>query len=573
MNEPGIFVLNTVTRGYKVVKTDIEISQEARLEPIEAIAERAGILPEELEPYGRHKAKISLNIFDRLKNSPEGRLILVTSINPTPAGEGKTTVTVGLGQALARLGAKTVIALREPSLGPCFGVKGGATGGGYSQVLPMEDINLHFTGDIHAVGAAHNLAADLLDNSVYFDNPLNVDPHRMVWPRVMDLNDRFLRHVIIGLGGRAHGIPRETGFDITTASEVMACLCLCRDLMDLKSRLKKIIVAYARDGRPVTAEDIKAVGSMTVLLKDAVKPNLVQTLEHVPALIHGGPFANIAHGCSSLIATRLGLKLSDYLVTEAGFGADLGAEKFFDIKCRELGRGPDAVVIVASIRALKMHGGRPRALCHQEDLGALDKGFANLAKHIENVKLFGIPSVVALNRFPDDTEAEIKLVEKRCREMGARFALATVWADGGAGGIDLAHEVISACEEGSEFSFLYDLSDSVTDKIERIATRIYGAQGVKYEAPAKRALAEIEALGYSGLPICVAKTQYSLSDNPALLGRPEGFEVTVRDVRLSAGAGFIVPLMGNILTMPGLSRTPAAFNIDIDEDGRIYGLF
>jgi len=555
------------------MKTDVEIAQEARLEPIEAIADRAGIMPDEIEPYGRYKAKVSVEIFERLKDKPEGKLILVTAITPTPAGEGKTTVTIGLGQALNRLGAKAVIALREPSLGPCFGVKGGATGGGYSQVVPMEDINLHFTGDIHAVGAAHNLAADLLDNSVYFDNPLNIDPHRMVWPRVVDLNDRFLRHVIVGLGGKAHGLPRETGFDITVASEVMACLCLCDDLMELKARLKRIIVAFTREGRPVTAEDIKAVGSMTVLLKDAVKPNLVQTLEHTPALIHGGPFANIAHGCSSVIATRLGLKLGDYLVTEAGFGADLGAEKFFDIKCRRLGRSPDAVVIVASLRALKMHGGRPRSLCHQEDLAALDKGFANLAKHIENVKLFGIPSVVALNRFPTDTDAEIKLLEERCREMGARFALATVWADGGQGGVDLAREVMAACQETSRFSFLYDLNEPIKTKIERIATKIYGAQGVKYEPAAERTLVEIETLGYSDLPVCVAKTQYSLSDNPSLLGRPQGFEVTVREVRLSAGAGFVVPLMGNILTMPGLSRAPAAFNIDIDADGRIYGLF
>lgn len=555
------------------MKTDVEIAQDASLEPIQLIAERAGIHADELEPYGRFKAKVSLSILERLRGEPEGKLVLVTAITPTPAGEGKTTVTIGLGQALNRLGEKAIIALREPSMGPCFGVKGGATGGGYSQVVPMEDINLHFTGDIHAIGVAHNLAADLLDNSLYFDNPLNIDPHRIVWPRVMDLNDRYLRNVIVGLGGKAHGLPLETGFDITVASEVMACLCLSEDLMGLKERLQKIIVAYSRDGQPVTLQDIQAAGSMAVLLKEAVKPNLVQTLENTPAFVHGGPFANIAHGCSSITATRLGLKLGDYLITEAGFGADLGAEKFLDLKCRMLGRGPDAVVIVASLRALKMHGGRPRSACGEPDLEALARGMANLAKHIENIGEYGVPGVVALNRFPSDTDAEIELVRERCHEMGARFALATVWADGGAGGEELAREVMKACETPSDFKHLYDIDQPVKRKIETIATRIYGADGVNYAPPAERALEDIERLGYSHLPICVAKTQYSLSDDPSLLGRPHGFKVTVRDIRLSAGAGFIVPLMGNILTMPGLPRRPAAFDIDIDRNGRIYGLF
>jgi formate--tetrahydrofolate ligase len=555
------------------MKTDVEIAQEARLEPIEAIAEQVGIRAEELEPYGRYKAKITLDIFERLQNQPDGKLVLVTAITPTPAGEGKTTVTTGLGQAMNRLGQKAIIALREPSMGPCFGIKGGATGGGYAQVVPMEDINLHFTGDLHAVGAAHNLAADLLDNSVFFDNPLNIDPRRTVWPRVVDLNDRFLRNIVIGLGGKAHGLPRETGFDITVASEIMACLCLARDLTDLKERMQSIIAAYTYEDTPVTLGDIQATGAMAVLLKDTIKPNLVQTLENTPALIHGGPFANIAHGCSSIVATRLGLKLADYLITEAGFGADLGAEKFMNLKCRLLGRGPDAVVIVASARALKMHGGRPRANCGEEDLPALNRGLTNLEKHIENIRSFEVPVVVALNRFPTDTEAEVELIGSRCRELGARFAVATVWADGGAGGEELAGQVIAACQEPADFQLLYDLDQPVKDKIHAIATHIYGADGVVYSGPAQKALENIEALGYANLPICVAKTQYSLSDDPKLLGRPHGFTVTVRDLRLSAGAGFIVPLMGSILTMPGLPRRPAAFDIDIDEKGRIYGLF
>lgn len=555
------------------MKTDIEIAQEAHLERIEVIADRAGLREEEYEPYGRYAAKISFNVFERLKDKPDGKLIMVTAITPTPAGEGKTTTTIGLGQALNRLGKRAIVALREPSMGPCFGIKGGATGGGYAQVVPMENINLHFTGDIHAVGAAHNLLADLVDNSLYFDNPLNIDPTRIMWPRVMDLNDRFLRNIVIGLGGSAHGIPHEARFDITVASEVMACLCLARDLMDLKERVSRIVVAYTRDGKPVTALDVKAVGSMAVLLKDAIKPNLVQTLENTPALIHGGPFANIAHGCSSVVATELGLKLGEYLITESGFGADLGAEKFFNLKCRILGRGPDAVVIVASVRALKMHGGRAKTELSQEDVAALERGLANLEKHVENVRQFGVPVVVALNRFPSDTDREIEAVREFAARAGVRFALSTVWEEGGAGGIELAEQVIKAADEPSNFSFLYDLQESVCDKIERIATVIYGADGVDYTPAAVKAIEQVEAMGYGDLPICVAKTQYSLSDNAALLGRPRGFRVTVREVRLSAGAGFIVPLMGNVITMPGLSRTPAAFQIDIDENGRIYGLF
>lgn len=555
------------------MKSDVEIAQEAKLQRIEVIAEKAGIWEEEIEPYGRYKAKISLSVMERLKDKNRGKLILVTAITPTPAGEGKTTNTIGLGQALNLMGRKALVAIREPSLGPCFGVKGGATGGGYAQVVPMEDINLHFTGDIHAVGAAHNLLADLVDNSLYFDNPLNISPTRIVWPRVVDLNDRFLRRVVIGLGGTAHGIPLETGFDITVASEVMACLCLARDLMDLKERLSRIIVAYSYQGRPITAADVKAVGSMTVLLKDAVKPNLVQTLENTPALIHGGPFANIAHGCSSLIATEMGLKLADYLVTEAGFGADLGAEKFMNIKCRYLGQGPDVVVIVASIRALKMHGGLAKNLLAQEDLEALKLGLANLQKHVENMARFGVPTVVALNRFPTDTAAEIDMVKEACARLGVRFALSKVWDQGGEGGVELAEQVIEAAEEKREFRFLYPLEMGLKQKIEIISQEIYGADGVDFSASAEKTLAELEESGFGHFPICVAKTQYSLSDDAAKLGRPQGFRVQVREVRVSAGAGFVVPLMGNILTMPGLPRIPAAFQIDIDERGRIKGLF
>jgi formate--tetrahydrofolate ligase len=555
------------------VKSDVEIAQEARLERIEAIAEKAGLLEDEIELYGRSKAKVSLKAMERLQGRPPGKLVLVTAINPTSAGEGKTTVTIGLGQALNRMGKKAIIALREPSLGPCFGVKGGATGGGFSQVVPMEDINLHFTGDIHAVSTAHNLLADLVTNSYYFDNPRGISPTRITWPRVVDLNDRFLRKIVIGMGGKAHGIPLETGFDISVASEVMACLCLSRDLMDLKNRLSRIIVAYTDSGEPITAQDMQAVGSMAVLLKEAIKPNLVQTLENTPAFIHGGPFANIAHGCSSLAATEMGLKLGDYLVTEAGFGADLGAEKFLDLKCRLLGRGPDAVVIVASIRALKLHGGANKSHLTIPNERAVADGLANLQKHIENLRKYGLSAVVALNRFPTDTEEEIEEVRRLCQEMGTRFAVSNVWEAGGEGGIELATRVIEAAENPSDFHFLYELNRPIEEKIETIAREIYGAGRVDYLGPALKSLESLEQLGFGDLPICVAKTQYSLTDDPAVLGRPEGFTVTVRDVRVSAGAQFIVALMGNIVTMPGLSRNPAAHHIDIDASGRITGLF
>ena len=555
------------------MKTDVQIAQEASLLPIQEIAAQAGIKADELEPYGHYKAKISLKLLDRLQDEKDGKLVLVTAITPTPAGEGKTTVTIGLGQALNRAGQNALIALREPSLGPCFGLKGGATGGGYSQVVPMEDINLHFTGDIHAVTTAHNLLADLLDNSYYFNNPLKIDPNRIEWPRVMDLNDRFLRNIVVGMGGKAHGIPLQSRFDISVASEVMASLCLAHDLTDLRKRFERIIVAYNEAGDPVTAAEVQAVGAMTVLMKDAIKPNLVQTLENTPALIHGGPFANIAHGCSSVIATRMGLKLADYLVTEAGFGADLGAEKFMDLKCRTMGRGPDAVVLVASIRALKMHGGMPKNQLGQEDTTALERGLANLQKHVENMRLYNVPLVVAINQFPTDTAAEIDLLLKRCAEFGAEVALSTIWADGGAGGMELAAKVMEACNKTSNFAPLYKTDVTLKEKINTIATKIYGADGVSYTKIAEDALERFNRMGYGDLPVCVAKTQYSLSDDPALLGRPQGFTVTVRDVRLSAGAGFIVPLMGNILTMPGLPKKPAAYEIDIDPNGIISGLF
>lgn len=555
------------------MKTDVQIAQEASLLPIQEIAAKAGIKADELEPYGHYKAKISLNLLERLQDEKDGKLVLVTAITPTPAGEGKTTVTIGLGQALNRAGQNALIALREPSLGPCFGLKGGATGGGYSQVVPMEDINLHFTGDIHAVTTAHNLLADLLDNSYYFGNPLKIDPNRIEWPRVMDLNDRFLRNIIVGMGGKAHGIPLQSRFDISVASEVMASLCLAHDLTDLRKRFERIIVAYNESGDPVTAAEVQAVGAMTVLMKDAIKPNLVQTLENTPALIHGGPFANIAHGCSSVIATRMGLKLADYLVTEAGFGADLGAEKFLDLKCRTMGRGPDAVVLVASIRALKMHGGLPKNQLGQEDTAALERGLANLQKHVENIRLYNVPLVVAINQFPTDTAAEIDLLLKRCAEFGAEVALSTIWADGGAGGMELAAKVMEACNKTSNFAPLYKTDLPLKEKINTIATKIYGADGVSYTKIAEDTLERFNRMGYGDLPVCVAKTQYSLSDDPALLGRPRGFTATVRDVRLSAGAGFIVPLMGNILTMPGLPKKPAAYEIDIDPSGIISGLF
>ncbi|MDK2957975.1 MAG: formate--tetrahydrofolate ligase [Synergistaceae bacterium] len=555
------------------IPSDIEIAQSAQLRPIVGIAEKLGIGEDDLELYGKYKAKISPSVWERVKNNPDGKLILVTAITPTPAGEGKTTTTVGLSQALAKLGQKVSFAIREPSLGPSFGVKGGAAGGGYSQVVPMEDINLHFTGDLHAITTAHNLIAAMIDNSLQQGNEFNLDPRRIVWRRVMDLNDRALRNVILGLGGKANGVPRESGFDITVASEIMAILCLSTDLMDLKERIRKIVIGYTYDGKAVTAGDIGAAGSAAVLLKDAVKPNLVQTLEGVPAFIHGGPFANIAHGCNSIQATRLGLKLSDYFVTEAGFGADLGAEKFFDIKCRLGGLTPSAVVIVTTVRALKMHGGRKKTELAQEDLAALEKGMTNLEKHIENIASFGLPAVVAINRFPTDSEAELALVEEKCARLGASVALSEVWEKGGEGGLDLGRKVMEACEKRSSFRFLYEPSLSPKEKIGKIAREIYGASGVTYTEQAEKDLVQIHELGKDDLLVCMAKTQYSLSDNPALLGRPEGFTVTVREVRLSAGAGFLVAITGSVMTMPGLPKKPAALSIDIDEKGRVTGLF
>ncbi|MBL3538654.1 MAG: formate--tetrahydrofolate ligase [Aminivibrio sp.] len=555
------------------VPSDIEIAQGAKLRSIAEIAEKLGIGEAELEQYGRYKAKVSPEVWERVKGNPDGKLILVTAITPTPAGEGKTTTTVGLAQALAKRGKKTSLAIREPSLGPSFGIKGGAAGGGYSQVIPMEDINLHFTGDLHAITTAHNLISAMVDNHIQQGNELNLDPRRVVWRRVMDLNERALRSVIVGLGGRANGVPRESGFDITVASEIMAILCLSTDLMDLKTRIAKIVVGYTYDGKAVTVGEIGASGSAAVLLKDAVKPNLVQTLEGVPAFIHGGPFANIAHGCNSIQATRLGLKLSDYFVTEAGFGADLGAEKFLDIKCRLGGLKPSAVVIVATVRALKMHGGKKKSELGEKDLVALEKGMSNLEKHIENIASFGLPAVVAINRFPADSEEELALIEKKCNALGASVALSEVWEKGGEGGLELADKVMEACGKKSEFVYQYEVGMSPKEKIERIAKNIYGASGVTYTDQAEKDLAQIHELGKDELLICMAKTQYSLSDNPALLGRPSGFSVTVREVRLSAGAGFLVPVTGSIMTMPGLPKKPAALSIDIDEKGRITGLF
>ena len=555
------------------VPSDIEIAQGAELRPVTEIAEKLGIGEDELELYGRYKAKVKPSAWERVKGNPDGKLILVTAITPTPAGEGKTTTTVGLAQALAKRGKRSSMAIREPSLGPSFGVKGGAAGGGYSQVIPMEDINLHFTGDLHAITTAHNLISAMVDNHIQQGNELNLDPRRIVWRRVMDLNDRALRSVIIGLGGKANGVPRESGFDITVASEVMAILCLSTDLMDLKARIARAVIGYTYEGKAVTAGEIGAAGAAAVILKDAIKPNLVQTLEGVPAFIHGGPFANIAHGCNSIQATRLGLKLSDYFVTEAGFGADLGAEKFIDIKCRMAGLKPSAVVIVATVRALKMHGGRKKNELGQEDLAALEKGMTNLEKHIENVAMFGLPAVVAINRFPADTEAELALIEKKCNALGAPVALSEVWEKGGEGGLDLADRVIEACEKTSKFAFLYEKDLSPKEKMDLIARRVYGADGVVFTDQAEKDLALVHELGKDDLLICMAKTQYSLSDDPALLGRPSGFKITVREVRLSAGAGFLVAVTGSIMTMPGLPKKPAALSIDIDADGRITGLF
>lgn len=555
------------------MKTDVEIAQEAKMQPITQVAKALSIAEEDLELYGKYKAKISLDAWNKVKDNEDGKLILVTAINPTPVGEGKTTTSVGLADAFHKMGKNIAVALREPSLGPCFGLKGGAAGGGYAQVVPMEDINLHFTGDFHAITTAHNLLAAVIDNHIQQGNALDIDVRRVAWKRVLDLNDRALRHVVIGMGGKAHGVPRETGFDITVASEMMAILCLATDLEDMKKRLGQIVVAYTRDGRAVRADELNVTGALTLLFKDAIKPNLVQTLEGTPALIHGGPFANIAHGCNSVMATKFALKFADIVVTEAGFGADLGAEKFLDIKCRFAGLKPSAVVIVATVRALKMHGGLPKAELGKVDMSALEKGLENLIKHIETVKAFGLPAVVAINAFPTDTKEELDFVEKKCNELGAEVALSEVWAKGGEGGIALAEKVLAATEKPNSFNFTYEVDHSIPDKIEAIVKRVYGGDGVVFTGPAMKQLKEIEELGLDKMPVCMAKTQYSLSDDPTKLGRPRGFKITVKELRISAGAGFIVALTGDILTMPGLPKKPAAENMDIDVNGRITGLF
>ena len=555
------------------IKSDIEIAQEAKPLPITDIADACGMDGAYIEQYGRYKAKID-NRFLKETNRPDGKLVLVTAITPTPAGEGKTTTTVGLADGLRRIGRNAVVALREPSLGPVFGIKGGAAGGGYAQVVPMEDINLHFTGDFHAIGAANNLLAAMLDNHIQQGNALGIDVKRITWRRCVDMNDRQLRSIVDGLGGRMQGVPREDGFDITVASEVMAVLCLASDIPDLKARLGRIVVGYTYDDAPVTAADLKAAGAMAALLKDALKPNLVQTLEHTPALIHGGPFANIAHGCNSVTATRMALKLGDYAITEAGFGADLGAEKFLDIKCRMAGLKPDAVVVVATVRAMKHHGGAARAELGREDLAALERGLPNLLQHVDNIKnVFGLPCVVAINAFPTDTAAELKLVEEKCRELGVSVALSEVWAKGGAGGTALAEEVVRLCEQPSDFRYSYALGGSIEEKLETICRRIYHADGVVLTPAAQKQARRLTELGFGELPICMAKTQYSFSDDPSLLGAPRGFTVTVRNLKVSAGAGFLVALTGDIMTMPGLPKVPAAERIDVDENGRISGLF
>ena len=555
------------------MRSDIEIAQATPLRPIAEIARMAGIDENLLEPYGRYKAKLDARAIRAQKN-PDGKLILVTAITPTPAGEGKTTTTIGLADGLRRIGKKSIVALREPSLGPVFGIKGGAAGGGYAQVAPMEDINLHFTGDFHAIGAANNLLAAMLDNHIHQGNSLGIDPRRIVWRRCVDMNDRQLRNIVDGLGGRVNGVPREDGYDITVASEIMAVLCLSDSLMDLKERLSRMVVAYTYDEQPVTAGQLKAAGAMAALIKDAIKPNLVQTLEGTPAIVHGGPFANIAHGCNSIMATRTALKLGDYIVTEAGFGADLGAEKFLDIKCRVNGLTPDAVVVVATVRALKMHGGLPKNDLSHEDLDALKKGMPNLLQHVENMtQVYHLPCVVAINRFPDDTEAELQLIADECRALHVNVALSEVWAKGGEGGKALAEEVVRLCEEKNDFSFSYPLDASIEEKIEMIVKRVYHGDGVLLTPNAKKQAAQLTKLGFGGLPICMAKTQYSFSDDPALLGAPKGFTVTVRNLRVSAGAGFIVALTGDIMTMPGLPKVPAAEKIDVDAEGRISGLF
>ena len=554
--------------------SDIEIAQSCRKRRITEIAELAGIDERYLEPYGSYKAKVDLSLLRDLADRPDGKLILVTAITPTPAGEGKTTTSVGLADGLRKIGKNAVVALREPSLGPVFGIKGGAAGGGYAQVVPMEDINLHFTGDFHAIGAANNLLAAMLDNHIQQGNALGIDPKAITWKRAVDMNDRQLRHIVDGLGGRMQGVPREDGFEITVASEIMAVLCLSSGILDLKQRLARIIVGYTYDGRPVTAHDLKAEGAMAALLKDAIKPNLVQTLEGTPAFIHGGPFANIAHGCNSIMATRLALKLGDYAVTEAGFAADLGAEKFMDIKCRAAGLHPSAIVIVATVRALKYHGGVPKAELNSENLEALEKGLPNLLQHVSNVReVYGVPCVVAVNAFPTDTPAELELVEKKCAELGVNVALSEVWAKGGEGGMALAEEVVRLCEQPNDFRFAYELDASIEEKLEAICRKVYHADGVTLEPNAKKQLKQLTDLGFDKLPICMAKTQYSFSDNPALLGAPRGFTITVRNLKVCAGAGFLVALTGDIMTMPGLPKVPAAEKIDVDENGVITGLF
>ena len=561
-------------QGGTSMKTDIEIAQEAQMLPITEVVKEIGLTADDLELYGKYKAKISNEYLKKIEGNKKGKLILVTAINPTPAGEGKTTTSVGLGQALGKLGKKAIIALREPSLGPCFGIKGGAAGGGYAQVVPMEDLNLHFTGDFHAITSANNLLAALLDNHIQQGNALRIDTRQIVWKRCLDMNDRVLRNVVVGLGSKTDGFVREDHFVITVASEIMAILCLATDLEDLKDRLGKIIVAYDLDGKPVTAKDLQAVGAMAALLKDAILPNVIQTLEHTPALVHGGPFANIAHGCNSVRATTAALSMADYVVTEAGFGADLGAEKFFDIKCRQAGLSPDAVVLVATIRALKYNGGVPKAELSAENVEALEKGIVNLEKHIENLQKYKVPVVVTLNSFVTDSEAEIAFVKQFCEERGCEFAISEVWEKGGEGGIALAEKVLKTLEEKeSHFEPLYPSELPLTEKIETVAKEIYGAKGVNYTAAAKKQLAKLTELGFGDLPVCMAKTQYSLSDDPALLGRPKDFDITVREAYVSAGAGFVVVLTGAVMTMPGLPKQPAAFGIDVDESGKITGLF
>ena len=553
--------------------SDIEIAQSAKMRPITEIAAQAGIGEEYLEQYGKYKAKVDPAIL-RDSTRPNGKLVLVTAITPTPAGEGKTTTTIGLADGMKRIGKSVAVALREPSLGPVFGIKGGAAGGGYAQVVPMEDINLHFTGDFHAIGAANNLLAAMLDNHIHQGNALGIDTRRITWKRCVDMNDRQLRYVTDGLGGRINGVPREDGFDITVASEIMAVFCLANSITDLKERLSRIVVAYTFDEKPVTAGDLKAVGAMTALLKDAIKPNLVQTLEGTPAFVHGGPFANIAHGCNSVMATKLAMKLADYAITEAGFGADLGAEKFLDIKCRAAGLKPDAVVIVATVRALKMHGGVAKTDLGAENLEALEKGMPNLLRHVSNIKnVYKLPAVVAVNRFPTDTDAEIALVIEKCRALGVNVVLSTVWAEGGKGGMELAEEVVRLCEQENNFTFAYEADTTIEEKVDAIVKKIYGGSGVVFAPSAKKQLATLKALGFDNLPVCMAKTQYSFSDDQTKLGAPEGFTVTVRNLKVSAGAGFVVALTGDIMTMPGLPRVPSAEKIDVDEDGRISGLF